>query len=110
VADSYHDGRTDVPGGLTGPVDRVAIVGAGIAGLTVANSLAHAGVDCVVLEARSRVGGRLLHTVDLAGSPVDMGASWIHEPIGNPMRDFAVQVGVSCRAANPLTPRIRLEP
>jgi polyamine oxidase len=99
--DGYHDGRTDVPGGLTEPVDRVVVVGAGIAGLTVANALAHAGVECIVMEARSRVGGRL-HTVDLAGSPVDMGASWIHQPIGNPLRDLAEQLGVPCRAANPL--------
>ena len=34
----YDDGRPDVPGGVTGPVDRVVVVGAGIAGLTVANA------------------------------------------------------------------------
>jgi protoporphyrinogen oxidase len=44
----------------------VVVVGAGIAGLTVANALAHGGVECVVLEARDRIGGRL-HTVKLAG-------------------------------------------
>ena len=60
------------------------MIGAGIAGLTVANALAHAGVDCVVLEARGRIGGRL-HTVDLAGSPVDLGGSWMHHPDGNPV-------------------------
>ena len=38
--------------GSTDPVERVLVVGAGIAGLTVANAMAHAGVDCVVLEAR----------------------------------------------------------
>jgi monoamine oxidase len=97
----YDDGRAAVPGGVTGPVERVAIVGAGIAGLTVANALTHAGVDCVVLEARDRTGGRL-HTVDLAGAPVDMGGSWIHHPAGNPLRAFADQVGVVCRPGNPL--------
>ena len=91
----------DVPGGVTGPVERVVVVGAGIAGLTVANALAKAGVACVVVEARDRVGGRL-HTIDLAGSPVDMGGSWIHHPIGNPMRAFADQVGVGCRSGDPL--------
>jgi monoamine oxidase len=83
------------------PVERVIVVGAGIAGLTVANALAHCGVECVVVEARDRIGGRL-HTVDLAGSAVDLGGSWIHTPIGNPMRTFAEQVGVTCRSANPL--------
>jgi polyamine oxidase len=101
AADGYDDGRTDVPGGVSGEVERVVVVGAGIAGLTVANALGHAGVECVVLEARQRIGGRL-HTVDLAGSPVDMGGSWIHHPVGNPLRAFADQVGVACRDGDPL--------
>jgi monoamine oxidase len=86
---------------LTGPVERVVVIGAGIAGLTVANALAHGGVDCVVLEARDRIGGRL-HTIDLGGAPVDMGGSWIHHPVGNPLRTFATQVGVSCPGGDPL--------
>jgi polyamine oxidase len=101
AAGSFDDGRADVPGGLTGPVHRVVVVGAGIAGLTIANALAHAGVECVVLEARDRIGGRL-HTIDLAGSPVDLGGSWIHHPIGNPLRIFAEQVGVACSDGDPL--------
>ena len=101
IAGTYDDGRPDVPGGVTGPVERVVVVGAGIAGLTVANALAQAGVACVVVEARDRIGGRL-HTIDLAGCPVDMGGSWIHHPIGNPLRAFADQVGVGCRDGDPL--------
>jgi len=55
-----------------------------------------------VLEARDRTGGRL-HTIDLAGSPVDLGGSWIHMPGGaNPMRAFARQAGVPCRSADPV--------
>src|SRR5690348_16729429 len=91
TAESFDDGRMDVPSGVAGPVERVVVVGAGIAGLTVANALAHAGVEYVVLEARDRIGGRL-HTVDLAGSPVDLGGSWIHMPTGNPMSAFARQI------------------
>jgi polyamine oxidase len=101
TAESFDDGRTDVPGGVAGPVERVVVIGAGIAGLTVANALTQGGVECVVVEARDRIGGRL-HTVDLAGTTVDLGGSWIHTPIGNPMRAFADQVGVRCRGANPL--------
>jgi polyamine oxidase len=101
TVEGYDDGRADVPEGIAGPVERVVVVGAGIAGLTVANALAHEGVDCVVLEARDRIGGRL-HTLDLSGTPVDLGGSWIHHPVGNPLRAFAEQAGVGCGAGDPL--------
>jgi len=57
AAEDFDDGRTDVPGGVAGAVERVLVVGAGIAGLAVANALTHAGVECVVLEGRDRAGG-----------------------------------------------------
>ncbi|QWZ09884.1 FAD-dependent oxidoreductase [Nocardioides panacis] len=101
MATWFDDGSPEIPGGVVGSVERVLVVGAGIAGLTVANALAHAAVDCVVLEARRRVGGRL-HTADLAGSRVDLGGSWIHHPVGNPLRRFAESVGLGCRPADPL--------
>ena len=70
-------------GGVSRPVERVIVIGAGIAGLTVANALKHAGVECAVVEARERTGGRL-HTIDLAGVPIDMGGSWIRSPDRQP--------------------------
>ena len=69
--------------------------------MSVANALHHAGVASVVLEARGRVGGRL-HTVDLAGSPVDLGGFWMHHPSGNPLRRFAREAGVECHPGDPL--------
>jgi polyamine oxidase len=101
TGESFDDGQADIPAGVAGPVERVVVIGAGIAGLTVANALTRGGIECVVVEARDRIGGRL-HTVSLAGSPVDLGGSWIHTPVGNPMRAFADQAGVRCRSANPL--------
>lgn len=97
----FDDGGSEIPGGIELPARRVLVVGAGIAGLTVANALHHAGVDCVVLEARDRVGGRL-HTMDLAGSPVDLGGSWFHHPSGNRLRRFAQVAGVDCQPGDPL--------
>ncbi len=39
--------------------ERIAVVGAGIAGLSCALTLRDAGVDCVVYESQNRVGGRM---------------------------------------------------
>jgi polyamine oxidase len=86
---------------IAGPVERVVVVGAGIAGLAAASRLRQAGIDAVVLEARDRIGGRP-HTVDLAGTPVDMGGSWIHHPIGNPLTAFCDDHGIARDAGNPL--------
>jgi polyamine oxidase len=90
----YDDGNDEIPGGLAGDPERVIIVGAGWAGLTLANALRNAGVEYVLLEGRARIGGRA-RTVDIGGVPIDLGCSWIHEPGGNPMARFADQSGVS---------------
>ena len=56
---------------------RVAVVGAGFAGLAAADALAAAGVDVVVLEARDRVGGRVWSRELANGAVVEMGAEFI---------------------------------
>ena len=86
---------------IAGPVDRVVVVGAGIAGLAAACRLRRAGIACVVVEARDRIGGRL-HTVELVGTPVDLGGSWIHHPIGNPLTALCDEHGVARDAGDPL--------
>lgn len=55
----------------------VAIVGAGLAGLVAARRLTEAGLEPLVLEARERVGGRLLNEEIGDGKVVEVGGQWI---------------------------------
>lgn len=62
----------------------VIVIGAGFAGLSAARDLRQDGYDVVVLEARHRVGGRVL-TSSAWSVPIDLGASWIHGSETNPL-------------------------
>ena len=53
----------------------VVVVGAGAAGLAAADALVREGIDVVVLEARSRVGGRILTSAALP--PLEHGAEFL---------------------------------
>ena len=57
----------------------VLIIGAGVAGLAAAAKLSNAGLRVLVLEARDRIGGRVLtvHPPDL-GVAVELGAEFVH--------------------------------
>ena len=55
------------------------IIGAGAAGVAAARELFDAGKSILILEARDRVGGRVLSTVDPnTALPVELGAEFIH--------------------------------
>ena len=54
----------------------VIIVGAGLAGLSLAYFLAKRGKAVSILEGRSRPGGRI-DTLTLPGGTLEMGATWI---------------------------------
>ncbi|KAF8818030.1 putative flavin-containing monoamine oxidase AofH, partial [Cardiosporidium cionae] len=57
---------------------RVAIIGAGMAGISAARRLHDAGVQVTLYEARNRVGGRICTASYKDIDGIDMGACWIH--------------------------------
>jgi monoamine oxidase len=57
----------------------VAVVGAGVAGLTAAGELVRRGYRVVVLEARDRIGGRIYTCSDeRIPVPIELGAEFVH--------------------------------
>ena len=77
--------------GAQGPSSpRVVVVGAGLAGLAAAYELSRTGADVTVLEARNRVGGRVLSFSDLVpGGTMEGGAELIgsNHPIWNAYKE-----------------------
>ncbi|EDW84309.1 uncharacterized protein Dwil_GK13216 [Drosophila willistoni] len=74
---------------------RVLIIGAGMAGLSAANHLLQNGCDdFLIVEARGRVGGRIVSIPLENNQKVELGANWIHGVLGNPIFEIAVQHGL----------------
>jgi monoamine oxidase len=71
----------------------VAIVGAGLAGLVAARRLVAAGQQPLVVEARDRVGGRLLNEEIGGGKVVEVGGQWIG-PTQERLAALAAELGV----------------
>src|SRR5262245_34021437 len=62
----------------------VAVVGGGAAGLAAARCLSRANVSCLIVEARSRLGGRAWTVPGPSGSALDLGCGWLHSADRNP--------------------------
>jgi monoamine oxidase len=71
----------------------VAVVGAGLAGLIAARDLLAAGLSVLVLEARDRVGGRLLNHTLKGGAVVEVGGQWVG-PTQDRVLALAEELGV----------------
>ncbi|MFQ5749105.1 MAG: FAD-dependent oxidoreductase [Planctomycetota bacterium] len=83
------------------PRDRVLVLGAGIAGIAAARTLVDdygfsAPGQVILLEAEGRIGGRI-RTDSSVGTPVDLGATWIHGADGNPIAALARRFGIALR-------------
>jgi monoamine oxidase len=81
-----------MPDSQTRDADLV-VVGAGLAGLAAARASAAAGASVVVVEARDRVGGRVLNEEIGDGNVVEVGAQWIG-PTQDRLAALAAELGV----------------
>jgi monoamine oxidase len=72
----------------------LAVIGAGLAGLSAARLAAAAGASVVVVEARDRVGGRILNEEIGGGHVVEVGGQWIG-PTQDRLAALAGELGVA---------------
>ena len=79
----------------------VIIVGAGVSGIQTAHELVQNNCRVTMLEARSRIGGRI-HTGRLGGGvSVELGCNFIHGPGGNPLTPLLKKFDIDF---SPVTP------
>ena len=74
-------------------MSRIIVIGAGLAGLSAARRLVHAGADVTVLEARDRVGGRTEGGSTAGGTPIELGGQWLG-PTQNRMYELVDELGL----------------
>ncbi len=80
--------------------ERIIIIGAGMAGISAGRRLQDAGHQVTILEARDRIGGRMWTSRVWDNQPVDLGASWIHGPRGNPLTRIADEIDAPRQATD----------
>ncbi|MGH1438371.1 MAG: flavin monoamine oxidase family protein [Lewinella sp.] len=73
----------------------VLIIGAGLSGLTTAYRLQQANIPFAILEARDRIGGRILTVRNETGTPIEMGATWLgkkHTAINALLAELGIEI------------------
>src|SRR5471030_451007 len=73
----------------------VVIIGGGAAGIAAGRRLAKAAIECLVVEARPRLGGRAFTVTDQSGFALDLGCGWLHSADRNPWAAVAQAQGRS---------------
>lgn len=71
----------------------VVVIGGGAAGVAAAKRLAQASIRVLLVEARSRLGGRAWTVDDGNGHALDLGCGWLHSADRNPWVGVAQQEG-----------------
>jgi len=87
----------------------VVIVGGGAAGIAAARRLGAASIDCLIVEARPRLGGRAWTVIDGSGFALDLGCGWLHSADRNPWRGIAEEQGAAIDKTPPPWMRSSLE-
>jgi monoamine oxidase len=79
----------------------VVVVGGGAAGVAAARRLREAEIDCLIVEARPRLGGRAWTVTDPSGSAIDLGCGWLHSADRNPWVKIAQEQNAEIDKSRP---------
>ena len=79
----------------------VVVVGGGAAGVAAARRLHAAAIDCLIVEARPRLGGRAWTIIDPSGFALDLGCGWLHSADRNPWVKIAEEQGAEIDTSRP---------
>jgi monoamine oxidase len=73
----------------------VVVIGGGAAGVAAVRRFHQAGIDCLLVEARQRLGGRAWTVTEASGFALDLGCGWLHSADRNPWVDIAAEQGAA---------------
>jgi monoamine oxidase len=78
----------------------VLILGAGLSGISASYWLRQFGISSLVLEGRTRIGGRLWTSFYWPDAPLDLGGAWIHDTPHSPLTPLCKQFGVQTKVVD----------